>query len=89
MTWDQDGASSNKKTSMLKLHLEEVLFNFKNNGLKFAFVETHIISRAHGAEHHDVINHDAVMCRCSLKVSKFTGANSRALAHLVVDTFSR
>ena len=89
MTWDQDGASSNEKTSMLKLHLEEVLFNFKNNGLKFAFVETNIISRAHGAEHHNVINHDAVVCRCSLKISKFTGANSRALAHLVVDTFSR
>ena len=89
MTWDQDGASSNKKTSMLKLHLEEFLFNFKNNGVKFALVETHIISRAHGAEHHDVINHDAVMCRCCLNVGKITCANSCAHTHLIVDTFRR
>ena len=71
---------------MLKLHLEEVLFNFENNGVKFALIETDIISGAHGTERHLVINHDAVMCRCSLKFVKYTGANSCALTHLIVDT---
>ena len=74
---------------MLKLHLEELLFNFEDNGVKFALIETDVISGTHGTEHHDVINHDAVMCWCSLKVVKFTGANSRALTHLIVDTFRR